>query len=299
MRFGYACINLSVYEGFTSCILRTAQQKGLPHIRNLTLWNLRKVVQIIKWNIERDMPLYRLSSDLVPFGSHPMLDGWDWWNDPLVIEICKEGRDLVKRNNQRITIHPGQFNNLSSPRKEVITSTTRDLVHQTRLLELFGGEDMILHLGGVHGNKKESNQRFVSHFKQLPQTIQANLRIENDDKSYNIADVFETCEKLGCIPMYDYHHDICLPSLSVSEIREGLVKYWRGKRMKFHLSSGKTSRRDNKHSDYISVETWKRFYNDFGDWDLDVMLEAKKKNLAVFDLKTKIRELGEIGNIIQ
>lgn len=292
MRLGYACINMSIAARFGTCRKNKVEEQGIQVVRNLLLRNFRVVLRILEWNNNYDMALYRLSSDLVPFGSHPMLDGWDWWNDPEVIQIAERCRQVAWLNNHRITIHPGQYNNLSSPNKDVVTSTFRDLVHQARMLEMFGGSDMIIHLGGVYGDKKSAKQRFITHYKELPQSIKNYLRIENDDKSYHIADAMEVCDILGSFPMYDYHHDICYPSQSVEETREGLLKLWRGHRIKVHLSSGRTRENDFRHSDYITSHTWSRFHRDFGDLDLDVMLEAKGKNLAVFDLREKIAMMG-------
>lgn len=294
MRFGYACINLSVDTGFRSCIQRTLDEKGISYIRELMIWNFKTVIRIIEWNIERGIPLYRLSSDLVPFGSHVQLKDWKWWEDEVVQELGERARNLVRDNDQRITIHPGQFNNLSSPTVSVVESTFRDLIHQARLLELFGGTDMILHVGGVYEGKKTAIARFKNEFKNLPENVQSYLRIENDDKSYNIGEVLDICEDLQAKPCYDYHHDICLPSVGIEETKQGVKKLWAEDRIKVHLSTGRTGRRDRKHADHISEDTWRSFSRNFDGWDIDVMLEAKKKNLSVLVLQETIKMMGEV-----
>lgn len=292
MRLGYACINLSLSGTFRTCMLKSVKEFGVPFVREIAKANFNRVLRILEWNRDRKMYLYRLSSDLIPFGSHPILSSWDWWNDPDLIEISSRCKELSDKEDMRITIHPGQYNNLSSPSYDVIDSTFRDLSFQTKLLEMFGGKDMILHVGGRYEGKKPSIIRFKDRFKELPENTREYLRIENDDKIYNISDVVDLCVDLGCKPMFDYHHNICLPSVDISEVKDSLSYLWGGSRVKVHLSSGAEGRRDRHHSDYISQETWKNFSEDFQDMsDIDVMLEVKKKELSVF----RVRRYAEEG----
>jgi UV DNA damage endonuclease len=285
IRFGYACINLSVPGTFRSTIQRSVIQLGTPFLRHLVKYNFHRTKQIILWNIANDMPLYRISSDLVPFGSHELAKDLHWWEDPELILISQEVKQLVREHNLRITIHPGQYNNLGSPYPDVIKKTFSDLEYQTRLLEFFGGTDMILHVGGRYESKENSIGRFRIHYSDLPDNTKKYFRLENDDKIYTIADVMDLCLKEKITPMYDYHHALCAPSLPPEEVCRLLPYFWSEQRIKVHLSTGATSRRDRKHAPYVSVETWEEFKHYFGDLDIDVMLEAKNKNLAVFALQ--------------
>jgi UV DNA damage endonuclease len=286
MRLGYACICLSLSQKFTTTRLKTVEQYGIKEIKFRTLWNFERLLDVIKWNKSNNVKLYRLSSELVPFGSHPISDGWDWWEDPDILKISEKIKEIIETEKMRITIHPGQFNIINSYDKLVRENTLRELLFQKRLLEHFSGTDMIIHVGGVYGNKKESLKHFIERYKELPEDLRKLLRIENDDKSYNIGEVFEICEEVKGIPLFDYHHDICLPSIPIGEVKKGLKTFWQDKKIKVHLSSGKDYKNDRKHSNLISRETWKEFNEDMGELDLDVMLETKFKNLSILDIRS-------------
>jgi UV DNA damage endonuclease len=70
-RLGYCCINLSLsgkkISVNNSCVKRTWLQKGLPHVSALALKNVRNLVEIIKWNDQNDIKVYRMSSFLLYF----------------------------------------------------------------------------------------------------------------------------------------------------------------------------------------------------------------------------------------
>jgi len=291
VNLGYACINMSLPGGFKTCRLDSVHLNGIDFVKKITEHNFKRLRDIIKWNIEHDIRLYRLSSELIPFGSHEVLKDWLWWEEENLCLIAQEVRDLVFANNLRITIHPWQGDNLSSPHRDVLLRTFADIHFQTNLLNMFGGTDMILHVGGRHEGKVNSMQRFRKHFNYLSDTTRKVLRIENDDKVYTVADVFELCDQLQLNPLYDFHHDLCAPSIPTLEIKAGLTRFWHNTRMKFHLSTGQRERLDRSHADYISKDTWEEFLSYFGDWDVDVMLECKAKELAIFRIREYEKEV--------
>jgi len=70
MRIGYACVNMTLGEqGITTnrgMIKKTFQNKGLPYASELSLQNVRDLVEVIKWNEKHNITLYRMSSDMFP-----------------------------------------------------------------------------------------------------------------------------------------------------------------------------------------------------------------------------------------
>ncbi|MGL5934759.1 MAG: hypothetical protein ACRCZI_03950 [Cetobacterium sp.] len=59
---------------------------------------------------------FRLSSSIFPFRLHPL------YRYPIAFadKILKQIGKFVKDNKVRLTMHPGQYSALSSPREEVI-----------------------------------------------------------------------------------------------------------------------------------------------------------------------------------
>lgn len=285
MRLGYACINMSLESKFRTMRLANLEYFGRDFVYPLVLHNFELTKRILEWNIDKDIKFYRISSDLVPFGSHELLWSWEWWKIPEIAFLCKEIRDLVDKHDMRISIHPWQGNSLTTPYKEVLVRTLADLHYQTNLLRMFGGQDMILHVGGVYGNKQEAVKRFKTNLELLSKETINFLRIENDDKSYTIAEVFEVCADTGLLPVFDYHHDICLPSIAAREIIDEIPRFWGNKTPKLHLSTGADYKNDRKHSYMISHQTWEEFFESYRELSMDVMLECKAKELSVLDIK--------------
>lgn len=89
----------------------------------------------------------------------------------------KEAGDLAKRLGIRLTTHPGQYCALGSDREEVVVNATRDLTYHNEMFERMGlGEEkdsvMIIHGGGMYGDKVKALQRFRDNYLKLPKAIQ-------------------------------------------------------------------------------------------------------------------------------
>jgi UV DNA damage endonuclease len=70
---GYACINMTLgKKGITtnrSMIKRTFKEKGINHASELGIQNVRDLIEIIKWNEQNGIKLFRMSSDFFPWAS--------------------------------------------------------------------------------------------------------------------------------------------------------------------------------------------------------------------------------------
>ncbi|MUV38914.1 UV-damage endonuclease [Lentibacillus sp. JNUCC-1] len=285
MKIGYACINLSLKPTFRTCRVATVEKEGIEKIKELTLQNLELTKAIIQWNIEHNILFYRISSGVVVLATHPV-NTWDWKNDPDVQAVCAEIKILKEEHGLRLSVHPGQYSVLNSPREDVVERTIDDLTYHAELLELVGGSDMILHLGGKYGDRQSALERLVRNTQQLPPYVKEKLRFENDDKVFNLEDVLFVANQTEVPACFDIHHHFCNPSEEALEVLlEEVWETWRGKgRPKVHISSGRTHSTDRSHHDYIMPDDFKRLISYVGDTEVDVMVEAKKKNLAVLEL---------------
>jgi UV DNA damage endonuclease len=296
MNFGYACIctELRKKNIFCSRTLRldTLKKKGMEHVYSLATQNLRDLLTILQYNVEHDIRLFRLSSDIFPFASHPEHGYSLEFADPLLKYIG----DYAKKHGIRLTAHPGQFNVLSSPKMEVIKNTYLELNHQCDIFDRMGmGVDsvMVIHGGGVYNDKKLALERLVTNIKNLPENTRNRLVLENCEMSYSVEDLLPVSELLQVPLVIDMHHDDILGSSQPVEFyfdRVFAVWFDRGIKPKVHVSNScpgvldsdtKTKRR--KHSDLISFLHPALFKIDF---PLDVMLEAKLKEQAVFGIRS-------------
>ena len=66
MNLGYACINMELAgQGISSnrgMIRKTFLEKGLPYVSELALLNLKALLKVMEWNIEKGIGVFRISS---------------------------------------------------------------------------------------------------------------------------------------------------------------------------------------------------------------------------------------------
>jgi UV DNA damage endonuclease len=286
MRLGYACINTSVSDGFRSCRLKTIQKKGITYYKEIILHNLNHILDILKWNIDNSVFFYRVSSDIIPLSTHPYIRMlYHWEDDVQVLKVLKEIRTLTESNDLRLSMHPDQYTVLNSLREDVVKRSIEYLEYHAKILELIAGTDMIIHVGGVYGDKESAMNRFVSNYKKLDNRIKGYIRIENDDKSYSLKDVLALHLKTGVKVVWDYHHHRCLKEEWPSKEDIDLLRNsWGNSKMKVHISSGKRNETDRSHRDFVYFEDLLYLLSLLGD-DIDIMVEAKAKEKALLKLR--------------
>ena len=150
---------------------------------------------------------------------------------------------------------------------------------------------MILHLGGVFGDKEATLDRFRENYAQLPRGVKDRLVLENDDVSWSVHDLLPLCEELNIPMVLDFHHHNIV--FDPEKIREGtkdimdlyprILATWRRKNItpKMHYSeptpSAITGRQRRKHNPRVATLPP-------CPPDMDLMIEAKDKEQAVFEL---------------
>lgn len=288
MRLGYACINTSIKTKVRTCRLATYRKEGNSKIKELTIVNTHTILETLKWNVANGIYFFRVTSNLIPLGTHEEFD-WDWENDEEVMTLFNEIKKFRELNNIRISCHPGQYTVLNSPNEQTFQNAVADLEMHDKIMNYFGGTDMIIHTGGAYGDKDASKIRFAEKYKTLSDSIKRKLRLENDDKTFNVQDVLDIHNMCGVPIVLDIHHNNCNPSeLHISELIDDVMKSWEGYGIpKTHISTGRTSFTDIAHHDYVSEEDFKTFLSILGNYDVDIMFESKSKEMSVLSLRDK------------
>lgn len=308
-RLGYVAMTLSLEDCSPSGTLTYKTFSNLPEgesrinrLRKITKKNLINTMRILRYNKAMNIPVYRLTSRLVPLATHPELANWDYALD--FAEQLKEIGEFIMDNDFRISAHPDHFTLINSPYDNIFVVSYRDLDYHVRLFEAMGLNDyrykLVLHVGGVYGNKSDSIKRFYENFSRLPARVSKRLIIENDDKSYNTYDVLKICQTIGRPMVLDVHHHNCL--LEPSELRDiipDIFSTWNTEPFppKIHFSSPKSTREFRSHADYIAFDEFHKFLDiakDVGE-DFDVMIEAKAKDLALLQLSEELAAHGDIS----
>ena len=315
-RLGYACLNTYLRSSrppiFCSrtCRISTILSHGpdgLKYVQGLGLANARDLKTLILWNEKYNIRFLRISSEMFPFASHPVY-GYDL---SFAEEPLREAGELAMKLGHRLSVHPGQFTQLGSPRSEVVENAIRDIEYQCqllRLLHLTGQSDrdavMVLHMGGVFGSKPDTLDRFrVNYTTRLSADAKRRIVLENDDVAWSVHDLLPICEELDIPLVLDWHHHNIIHDESLREGTQDVLPLlpriegtWRrkGVSQKMHYSeAGGVGRMRRRHSKRVKT------LPPCGA-GMDLMVEAKDKEQAVFELMRKFELPGykKIGDVI-
>ena len=294
-RLGYACICTELREQniFSSRTLRlsTLNSKSNSISKELAIQNLKDLLTMLKWNKKNDIYFMRLSSEIFPFATHKI----HGYSLDFADTLLKEIGSYAKEHNIRITMHPAQFNVLSSPHQNVVNNSFDDLNHHANILSRMNLDQnsvIIIHGGGSYGNKIEALNRFSENFKKLPVDTQNRIVVENCELAYTVEDLLPLSHSLDIPIVIDFHHDsLNKSSRDVNFYFDKVFEIWHKKNIKpkVHVSNSvpgtlvtdsMTAKR--KHSDYIYYLHDELLQISF---PIDVMLECKMKEQSIFKLR--------------
>lgn len=293
IRLGYVALSKSL-ENITSShsVSYTNfvnNSKDINKIYEKAQENLIDLEKIINYNIKNNIHFYRLTSNLIPLATHKDVS-FEYINKfKKYYEIISS---KINNNNMRVDVHPDQFTVLNSTKKEVLENTFNILEHQYRILEALNIKTkiIILHTGGNVLGKNNSIKRFINNFNKLPKYIQKSIALENDDKIFNIIDVLKICKVLNIPCVLDYHHHLCngKDHINIKDYYQEIFSTWKNVNPKVHFSSpkNKTKKDIRSHHDYIDSDAFITFIEDIKslNYDIDIMIEAKEKDEAMFRL---------------
>lgn len=284
MRLGYACLAVGVPgTEQKSCMMKNATTERLMEL----FWtNLNALENTIRYNIRMNIRLFRISSGLIPFGSSPVnrLPWWDMYSSWLETIGNK-----IKSHGIRVSMHPGQYTIINSNDDQIVQRSFEDLNYHARVLDslCLGPEHkLILHVGGIYGNKTLAAERFMRNFERLTEAVRNRLAIENDDKCFTAEDVLKISQKLRIPMVYDTLHNAvnpCEPGCRDADWICLCRETWREKDgpQKIHYSQQAPGKPPGSHAESIDTDEFLLFLEQVNNRDLDIMLEVKDKNLSV------------------
>lgn len=300
VRLGYVAIALGLPKvtsssnvTYTNYMKLDSEDKRITKLKEVTYSNLLALKKILQYNIENNIHFYRVTSALVPLATHPDVN-WDYRkNYKTDFRIIG---DLVKKYNIRIDTHPDQFNVINSIDDRVVRNTMNNLWFHANLFEdlVYPSGKMVLHVGSSTGGKEESLERFKRNFRTYPLDIRSKIILENDDKTFTAKETLKLCKDINVPMVLDVHHHNCNnDGEDIKELIDDIFKTWKDEEMppKLHFSSPKEGLYDRKHSDFIDGMQFVQFIESLRELniDIDIMLEAKMKDLALFDLAKSIK----------
>lgn len=290
-RLGYVAQSLTLgVSASHTCRLATATPQRLEA---LAAQNLEELEQLLRFNAEHGIHLFRIGSSLIPFGSHPV-NTLPWWKT-FAGTFASLAR-IARQSQQRLSLHPSPAGaSLSSRHERVRDAAIAELRYSARVLDLLeAGPEcrVVIHVGGAAPSRPEALDAAHRMLDTMPEDLRQRLTIEHDDKVWTAREVLPLAREHGVPMVGDNLHNAVLPSdppMSEEELVREAAATWRALdlRPKFHLASQKADGRPGAHSDFIDPADFRAMVAAL-DGPADFMLEAKEKDRAVFALRREV-----------
>ena len=281
MRIGYACLAVAL-DGSQqkTCTLKTATQERLL---SLAGENFAALERMIDYNIANQIPLFRISSGIVPFGSS-RASALPW--DSQYADTLSSLSTKIQQSHMRVSMHPGQYTVLNSPDAHVVQRAIEDLAYHAKVLDLLSLDSthkIILHVGGKYGDSISALKRFSSVYRDLPASITKRLILENDGSIFHIDEVLELCHTIGAPAIYDNLHNAINPADPTKSDAYWIDlcrETWREAdgAQKTHYSQQHPAKMRGAHSDTIAIQPFLDYCHSLPGELPDMMLEVKDKN---------------------
>jgi UV DNA damage repair endonuclease len=289
------------------------------------LWDLmvgniesaRKLVEKVG-TLNEDLRMVRLSSDILPVYTEPT---WSrFWRIPDVRAYCEREfltvGDLARKNNVRLSFHPGQFCVLASESDDIVNRSIEEFEYHVDMARWMGfGKTFQDFKINVHIAGRRGPMGIRSALARMTPEARNTLTIENDEMTWGIEDSIELVN--DCALVLDIHHHWVKTGeyIDANDDRvKRIIDSWRGVRPVLHysvsredvlvnhdpanrpelellLESGHKKAKLRAHSNFY----WNTAVN---EWALsfrnshDIMCESKAKNLASFALHEQALSLG-------
>lgn len=289
IQLGLCCINTILRKQNIFCSrTMTRVRFSVERAMELTLANLADAETMMRWNHDHGIHVFRLSSDMFPHATDLETGEYDM---SFAIPALKHLGDVARECGQRITMHPGQYNQVGAVSRDVFDRTVADLSHHAFILDQMGMDAssiLCIHGGGTYGDKETTMRRWIDQFDDLPCCVKRRLALENCERAYSTENVVDMAYECKIPVIFDTHHDACYRCLhpeyepeDVADQLPAIIDSWRGITPLLHISEQRPDARLGAHSDYI--ENLPDYLIDL-DISIDIEVEAKMKEQAIFKL---------------
>lgn len=294
IRLGYACISAIINTTSSKTTTLTYYKKldtksKQNKIDIIIKENLKSLKEIIIYNIKNNIHFFRITAKLIPLMDIVNIDLNKYKNEFLEIG------NLINKNNMRVDVHADEFCVLNSINENVVLNSIKILNNLKISMDMFNVPyNIIIHIGSKTNGVKESIKRFKNNFNLLNEDLKEKLIIENDDKNFNVYQTLKLCEDLNIPMCLDIHHHYCNKcTKNIAFYLPRILNTFKNNIPKMHYSSPKSKKEFRTHNEYINSEEFILFVNLLKEYnkDVDIMLEAKGKDLAlvklIYELKYK------------
>jgi len=263
-----------------------------------------------------DVRMYRMTSDLAPYATHPDLPQFHSQVDECAEQLAVIGVK-AREFDIRLSFHPGQYVVLNSEREDVRALAAREIDVMAAMLDGMGcGPEavVVLHVGGGAGGHEAAFARFEDGLARMGDAARRRLVIENDDRTFSLSDVLALHERTELPVVWDILHHHCLDPKGMSDrdaLTAAMATWPAGVVPKMHYSTPKTALEVRKvrqgrrvqtrhvlpplraHADMVDPIAFEAFLRGpAAGLEFDIMLEAKGKDLALDALRRRLANRG-------
>jgi len=306
VRIGYACISLLRQDLKVNREIKMItigkfkdNKEMVKHLRDLSRANVIDMFEIIKENVKNGIRFYRMTSCLFPHMTNNIdcKSSYFGCDMKFVADVVKDIRKFALDNGVRLTFHSQPYFHLESENKQTLRQTLRELKMYNNFLDMLGLPDMciIVHVGRDY-------ERFIEIYNKLKsygakkENVVRYLVVENTENNNDAETLLGACEKNGIPYCFDFFHNQVHINKVIDVDEKFIMRCVRtfdksnggGNKMtpKFHMSEQDKSKRRGAHAEFVSKlpDALIKFIDSHPEIALDVMLEAKAKDIAVLKL---------------
>lgn len=290
---------------------RAVAEKKIEELVAHNLSSVHKLVERVGKQVD-SLRMVRISSDLLPVYTEPTFGyvyGSSTFRNYIEAKFSVIG-DLARKNNVRLSFHPGQFCVLASSTPDVVNRSIEDFEYHADMARWMGYGSTWHDHGfkiNVHISGRSGPDGIISVLPRLSTEARNLITIENEEISYGLDDCLSLGKHVAVV--LDIHH---------FWIREGtyiqhddprinqILDSWRGVRPTMHysisredllvnhcpntmpdlnnlLAQGHKKQKLRAHSDGYWNHAVNQYAVDFLQ-NFDIMCESKAKNIASFKL---------------
>ena len=181
IQLGLCCLNITLKKKMIpiypsrKIIQRIIKERGIGELKRRVEQNIEDLIKMIHWNEKNGIKVFRLTSDLFPHKTNPNVENYTY---DFVKDLLKEVGKISKQYDQRLTFHPGFHNVIGTPDEDTFQKTINDLNYHCEVLDLMEMDKhsvLVIHGGGVYGDKQKTLDRWCTNYDKIPMNIKKRL----------------------------------------------------------------------------------------------------------------------------
>ena len=291
---------------------RQSRDVAVDKLWSITKHNIESIRLLVNrvGTLDEGLRMVRLGSDILPVYTEST---WGWFYQQADVrsycerEFIKVG-DSARKNNVRLSFHPGQFCVLASENDDIVNRSIEEFEYHADMARWMGyGQSFQDFKINVHISGRRGPDGVRSALKRLSPEARNTITIENDEMTWGVDSSLELVDDLALV--LDIHHHWVKTGEYIEPTDERVKKIidsWRGVRPVLHysvsredvlvdhcdrtlpnhpvlLEAGHKKGKLRAHSNFFWNEPVNKWALSFQDTH-DIMCESKGKNLASFKL---------------